>query len=402
MTQYAGEDESFPESITLPDPNAPPTAAAFNPALQAIADRTAWLKARGLRPSACGAVGTSIGDLRSAVYDATNHRWYFVGGNENVRSTKDLGLSWDSDDVEHVAAVGAGEHCYSIDVDSVGNVVVATDARYVFEKTARTVAWTKVDAYGDETDELAPPEGRVSYDPIRDRWIWAKSLPIAIRTSIDRTTWTSSSFPFAWETTWPVIDMACNKRSGRTLIATTGFSGTQDQVFIATSDDGGVTWTDRNDVVNGYSALAGFPIERICLSHVPGPWGANREWLPKGAWFLVLGRETGGYQSEVWKSIDDGVTWAQVSSISTVQLTRVAAVLGLLYSIAVYVRPDAVVDCQLAESTDGGATWRPTCMGVDGPARGVFDAGNSLAIVTASKVYFGPLIGAPNLDRPLT
>lgn len=43
-TQYAGDPLNFPDDYTIPDDSDPPTAAAINIGLEALGDRTAWLK----------------------------------------------------------------------------------------------------------------------------------------------------------------------------------------------------------------------------------------------------------------------------------------------------------------------------------------------------------------------
>lgn len=44
--QYEGNPNNFPDDFTLPDDSAPPTAFEFNPAFEALGDRTAYVRSR--------------------------------------------------------------------------------------------------------------------------------------------------------------------------------------------------------------------------------------------------------------------------------------------------------------------------------------------------------------------
>src|SRR4051812_41306704 len=44
-SQYAGDSANFPDDYTIPDDSDPPTAAAVNIGLEALGDRTAFLRA---------------------------------------------------------------------------------------------------------------------------------------------------------------------------------------------------------------------------------------------------------------------------------------------------------------------------------------------------------------------
>lgn len=47
-SQLAGDPDDFPDDFTIPDDSDPPTASAVNVGFEALANRTAWLKAHGL------------------------------------------------------------------------------------------------------------------------------------------------------------------------------------------------------------------------------------------------------------------------------------------------------------------------------------------------------------------
>lgn len=77
--QYAGDEDFFPADYTIPDDSDPPTAAAFNPAAEALGDRTAWLKKRvdALVPLTTLAQLTAIAAPASGLLRFVDqHGWY--------------------------------------------------------------------------------------------------------------------------------------------------------------------------------------------------------------------------------------------------------------------------------------------------------------------------------------
>ena len=67
-SQFAGDPASFPTDFTIPDDSVPPTAAAFNVALEALGDRTAYL--RGWLVRQAPVVVTSTSGTTSVVVPA--------------------------------------------------------------------------------------------------------------------------------------------------------------------------------------------------------------------------------------------------------------------------------------------------------------------------------------------
>lgn len=341
--------------ITLVDDGDPKTAAGINTPIEAVADGVEFLnehvdaaesnidtletRADLTAILTLPIVATSIGDMKDAAFDVANRHWYVVGGTENVRRSTDMGLSWSAS--SEVASVGSDEDCFAIDVDLTGNVVVATNTRYAFEKTGATSVWTRVDVSGSGSG--AQP-GAVAFDPIRSKWALlynTSSGGAGIYTSSNRTSW--SLIPrdgygdFA--RLYTVVRIAANKTTGR-LVAVGVTSGT---VSVMTSDDGGDTWTERDDFAVGFTA------ESLSLSPAQS-----------GTWHLTAGRSTGGYRSEVWSSTDDGASFARLSTLTASQIFRVARLRGALVATANVTTPDGTQIRDVVYSLDGGVTWRPS------------------------------------------
>lgn len=152
-------------------------------------------------------------------YVEATRRWFMTGDVEDVKSstTGHLGINWDATSL--VAAVGANEDCRDGDGDASGNVVVATTTNFIFEMTASTGTWSKVDLGVGLTSH-----GGVVFDPVRSLWCWAGRNggggTHIVKTSPDRTTWTTRTNPsgFVISNISGSIRLAVNKSTGRIIM----------------------------------------------------------------------------------------------------------------------------------------------------------------------------------------
>lgn len=306
---------------------------------------------------------TEMGDLKFAAYDEANRLWYVCGGAKNVHASHDFG-GWFA--ANEIAAVGPGsEDCTWLDVDGSGNVVVATNTRYAFEKTASTGTWTRVDIAGGG---VPAQTYAIAYDPVRARWIWAGQNVNAsfaqVMTSANRTTWTSGSLL----PNTSLRNLVCKKSSGLVLFA--GVNGSTGKISVTLN--AGQSWVTYADLAFGFTP------QDAHLSY-------DRE---NDAWYLAVSRYSGGYQSEVWRSTDDGMIWTRRCALASSRVLRIAAIDSLLVSVATHALPGAIVGEEVVFSLDGGATWLPAGLRPMGStALGAFTGPNAGAVLVMTTTH---------------
>lgn len=383
MTNYDGSPD-WP-SIALVDDSTVPSGSNLNVPFESLADRTAWLRSlletvRDL-VSQVQAINfpthpeqSSVGEMKAAAYDPVYRRWYVVGATENVRASDDWGLSWPAS--SEIASVAADENCHGLDIDGSGNVVVATSAEFVFSKVASTGVWTKVDlgAWIDPPGVL-----QVAYDPIHTQWCVAGvntgAGTFVTLTSANRTSWSASTAPSSF-TNMTNLDMRCNKTSGRLVLV--GQTTSSNTIKVRTSDDGGETWTSRSDITVGA---------------VPDYVALIRDTNVANRWLLITSRTSGSWNSDVWASTDDGVTFTRICQLAFNALFRCAPVGSMLVGVC---QNPTLNRFESVFSLDGGATWHPSGFRLAGTMRGAFPGANGAAIVTSSDIFLSHRAGVPS------
>jgi hypothetical protein len=316
-------------------------------------------------------VAGSIGDLKAAVFDPTNLTWYAVGNVENVRASDDMGLTWSSASL--VDTVGSNEDCTQVDVDQSGNVVVATATRYVFELT-RPSTWTRVDVHGASVF----PNCCIAYDPINAKWIWVGVMTgpgtATSRSSTDRVTWSASvSVPTSTTASGAIRTLTCRKDTGRTIFATCdGTTGA-----ITSTDDGGTTWTARANITFGFTP------EYVHLTHSSG-----------NTWLLTAGKESGlNYDSEVWYSANNGVTFTKIATLADTVIKKIAAYGSMLVASA-SITSGGTVYAACVFSLDGGATWYAS-QHHKGSSVGAYAGGGGILMLGTIYAYHSLRAGLP-------
>lgn len=372
MSNYDGEPDWA--EVALLDDSTIPDGAEIDVPLETLTDRDKWLRQAVNRLQAMNFPvhpdQSSIGEMKSAAYDPKYRQWYVVGASANVRSSNSHGLTWPS--TSEVSALASGEGCVGLDVDTSGNVVVVTDAAYVFEKTASTGVWTK-----PSVSLVSPSGAQVVYDPVNSKWVlFAMSAGSPeILTSTNRTTWSAGTPPTSFGTT-SQHNMGCNKATGRIVLAAQATSGTT--IKIRTSDDAGASWTTRSDVSCGIS-----PVDNVALV---------RDTNVAERWLLVVNRTTGAWNSEVWESTDDGETFTRICQYVTNALFRCAPC-GDSTLVGISLNP-SINRYEIVFSLDGGATWYPAGVCLAGSMRGAFSGGDGVAVVTSSDIFMGARAGS--------
>lgn len=363
-------DVSLTPQFTIPSDGDDLDAASVNVALETLGDRSQHLNLRlrdtELATSVLSALNfqiktTSLGTLRGAGYDPIGGRWYVVGDTENVRISTDNGYSFTATVID---TIFSNEHCHFIDFDDSGNAVVSTETRYVAELTYSTSTWTKVDVQGYSTGGGPCP---VVFDPVNAKWIWRSED--AFGHSSNRTSWTLIT-SFSHLNSLSLYRLACNRATGR--VVAMGYAA--GVVYVATCDDGGVTWTAEANVTTAISSPT--------LMHLVYN-DTSDEWM------LTIGEVSGTASCEVWISDDGGETWTLQTTLSSTAIVRPAPLGDLWVAGARGTRSEIVV------SADSGASWQRIRHVTDATLIGCFAAPGGLIALTTGSVWPSLRTGQP-------
>lgn len=373
-TDYAGNAASYPANIPLPNDGEPAAAPFLNPAWQRLADRTAYLSAALATESAARAAadsseattraaadvalrnfvrripvqsfphrGTYSTGLGKAVWNPIRQRWFAVGGPDAAANiivhSCDQGGGWTA---ETLAA--SAVRWVDIDVDpTTGNMVAASNSTSLAVYDAATYTWSLV--------TLTQAASGVRFDPIRNMWCavgygggahHAWTAPAASPTGA----WTDNGPTGLGGTNAPRVEV--NKTTGR-LVAWNAPLSTE--ISLATSDDGGVTWTARTSITSGLSSVSNVSVS-IAFSS-----SESRALMS-----IAFGSQSTMYL----ESLDDGATWSVKATHATTGQARIGSLacfeLGSGYgacwlSVTYQSTISSGVKPHLRVSYDGGATW---------------------------------------------
>lgn len=397
--QYAGNPNNYPEDYTIPDDADPPTAAAVNVALEALGDRTAYLKSGHDALSARTGqleedVDLSVLNLqvafpgvadafRAAVYNPVDLRWYIVGGvggTAEVRASHDWGKSWSTDSL--IDSVDDGEECWDADYASNGDMIVATDTPKVFMRLSGS--WSVQTAF---SSAASVPAGAV-YDHVNGNWLVVSGTAtgtILAATSANGATWSQSTIEGGGGFARPRLHM--RRDTCRIVISYIKTAGVDYTLITRYSDDGGASW----------STPAEYP-----LPGGPSPglsFGGAIHYNPTTDRWLLFVTAPLNY-TRIYESADNGANWTLKASLTDVHFSgRSFGAIGELW-IAQGLKNG--VGVYLYYSLDGGETWRCTPQGFDTGAsdgQGVYVApkANGFLALTRSYAYMSHVRGAPDL-----
>lgn len=294
-----------------------------------------------------------------------------VGDESNVQRSVCAGHIWQQ---VGVAGDSATENCRYLEIDPAGNWVAGTDAGSVFEFNHGTGVVTAHDIPSAfATGEVCP-----AYDPASGKWAvacYASEGGIQVATSMNRADWTLRAVPSPWSVVGDLRDpVLCSNGASRIIAvaqldAATGFR-------TMTSDDGGVTWTDR-----GTTAAAG----------AIGSSRTRLQWVAAESKFVAM--FANNLATEIWKS-PDGVTWTKTGDAASV-LMNIACIGALYVGVTT---GNAISGGHVVYSTDYGATWKQANWSVDNVITGetpigVFYAGGRTFVATDYGVWLGMATG---------
>lgn len=384
---YAGNPATFPPSIPLLSDATPPSASEINVPIETQTDRTAFLKAEADKVRFLPAFhfnyaeATGVTESSRPFFVPSTRRWYMPAGG-TLRLSRDGGNTWPEQ--FGIDLVIDGHDTISGDYDDGGAIVVTTEDRYVIQRSADGGSFTLIDVLG--SDPGIDIDSRVVYDPVHARWVWFCAFvnALAVRHSTDRTTWTAATAPSSG--TWGddheggLARLACNRATGR-IVAVAKVDGTATTASVATSDDGGATWTVRADITgladsSDYAELV---------------YNADED-----EWLYSCGN-TVTATSKVFRSVDGGATWTLVSTLTTWAMRSIAALGNVWYGLA----SQSGQAPTLVLSSDRGVTWRIAGMGTGSGSDGTVVAsasfGGLVLVEHSHNVYTGLRVGTPDL-----
>lgn len=315
---------------------------------------------------------TVSGTLRHAAWSEAQRLWWFAYDNSGVESSKHSGVAATTN--YNVSGDAGTEDPSSIVVDALGNAMIGlTGNDAVFEFNVGTDTWTKRALGSIASDSV------VGYDPVSGRWcaVTEGSTAAGIRTSTDRSTFSNGTVPTAWgdHTTYPALTRyrIASDGDGRLAVVGQGWAGPGPTgaglCRAMTSDDGGVTWTDRGTFATTISS----------------PTVGSLIWGPYDGFVYTIG-EAGTPKSEVWTS-PDGVSWTKAATLTTGCLLRVAR-FGDIY-VGLYSGSPAA----LVYSTDHCTRWKFSNHALDGTGSGVFAGGGQVVALATDSIWPGPRCG---------
>lgn len=357
-TMEPGDPDNFPEEMPKPSDGDGPgiSAADVNPAIEANADRTAWLRKRGfllqnaLRASDFPTLVAGPAGLTSPRADYGRGRWWACGGEDWFASTPDP-YNWPTATEISGGAQWGDTHITTFDFDvSPAGAIVVTNVyttgtfgdTFVDKYQERTAAgtWTKQAA----TFGAGVYFANVRYAVTAARWCVAakdennKSSAFTTADPHGGGTWTQhfiASIPDS-----SILTLA---HDGAGVLVIQAFNGTH--VYFSRSTDGGLTWSAAVD-----KALAFTPIASGDMSIFTRPVWNGSVWM-------AVASNVG--TCKVWTS-PDGAVWTEVASFGTgffggsgltiESLDVIAETFVALASDGTYL--------YLLVSQDAGVTWK--------------------------------------------
>lgn len=347
---FSGDPTLYPESFELFDDALPPTGANINVSPTALGHRTAWLRALLQRALFGGLLTflpdtTGLGgiDLVKQRYESTTGRrtfWCGSSANNDLIQRTSYGeyrpSRWPNGlTASTLVSVGAryGTPYSDFEVDASGSVVAwAAGFDQVIIYDAGLATWSK------QTSGIGfdPAKICLAVNPVTGKWCAVSGSGGAgnmfLATSSNKTTWTARTRPSGM----PAGMFAATVAYADGVMVMQGFDGTN--VYLARSTDDGVTWSAATVFALGFSAgTIGY--------YWPRPVKTSKAWLA----CVSNGSSTPGQPSKVYRSLDNGATWALVQDFAAKGFRSLAVVGDVVVAM--------VGANALAASIDHGASW---------------------------------------------
>jgi len=268
-------------------------------------------------------------------------------------------------------------------VDPSGNIVMpgsgVTDGDKVTEATSAAV-WTK--HAGVFAVAMVGPD--VRYDVTNALWcVCAKKNgvnAVQVYTSPDRVTWTLRTPPvFTFDAAvGPWVTLGSN--GAGTLImkgiynASTNPNAANNVAQFSRSTDGGVTWS----APVSYAAAFATPV-----TVGQGYYDERPIWT--GTYWISVESNPTDLKSYIFTSTDDGVSWTNVATLTTVAITCIAALGELLVALC---KTSAAVG-RVIFSIDRGVTWHYTDENLSVANSYLYQGAGRFATISGANMCFG-------------
>lgn len=332
------------------------------------------------------------GDSHVGIYEPVRRRWLIAGEGtttEDVRASYDNGQTWSGGSLVSSVGLNPPAICKHMASDAAGNAVIGSDAAYIFMLSVSDVP-QRINVFLGNTENI-----RVAYAPTADLFVASTydALSTFLKTSADQgATWTdrSGTLPAQWGdwSTYAGLTRLLFVSNGSTRLVCVG-QGYANGIGPSgvgtcramTSDDGGITWTDRGTFATTISS----------------PTRQDLAWNETTAEYMyTIGEGSGTPTGEVWTS-PDGITWTKQATFTSASVTHVAQNGNQWVGVASYYEYDD--QAEVVYSNDDGVTWR-FAGGVDlvsGGTNALAAGGGGLLIVAPDRSWASLRMGQPDL-----
>lgn len=341
MTTYILGTDTFTDEFPELDDGVAEQASNWNPALEALANRTRFLLNRVLLGPGINwhaAVGTTH-NLERGAWSTKEQTWYGVGhgGNDFLERSQDSGRTW----VDLTAALGGGGLAVmDVGVDDAGNLLLVNQG-------SRNVYYGAYGGYGFASSggswtnvpnalTAAPSGARVAWESGAGVFIVVYRVgATGFRVDTAPTsTFTAQAIPAKWTAYAGSNDAEIGVGNGRALATFFDDSGAELKQRVMRTTNGGVAWTESTFVPT--------------LTGNPAWWSRPTYNTLRDEWYILVSRGA-PVGTELWRSTDGGATWAKVGGFA-LEAHSLAALGDLLICV--------LADGREAYSLNRGVTWK--------------------------------------------
>ncbi len=370
-SEYSGNGDSYPATITLPSGGNARSALSVNDGLSDLADRTEYLRTQGSSLDGARNWRVSDADLpsftegRGGDYSTTHGIWIVVGSTDLACISYDDGYTWHA----NVSGMASSVALQDVAIDQNSNVAVAVSVA-----TANT-GYRQTDLFGGA---------------------WSSVTLTGLASGA-----TAGASSIVWDS------------SNDTFIVV-GWEASGANPYVATSSDAGATFTERT-APGGFPGLgglavsgsgiavagtvAGSPHTKLMFSTNGGvTWAASTTTLTSACYDIAYSQDRGQFlaapnASGPHYTSTDGNTWTQVFTgdpagvrFATNAIHHGLVAYGGAWLRLGYIQAETTARAVVAISFDGGVTWERTRLafgsGSAGPRAIFSDAAGHKAIAS--------------------